>query len=104
MREQRVVLKHCVHGPLIRRQRGDVAAIEEDAARRGLIESSGEAEQGSLTATAGAEQAEDLALPNGERDVIDGVDIAKGPCHVGKFEKGFHRSDQRVMERSVSTE
>ena len=49
--EERVVLEHRVHRPLLGRQVGDVLAIQQDAALIRLFETRRHAQQGGLAAT-----------------------------------------------------
>ncbi|MNN60296.1 hypothetical protein D3C81_1754670 [compost metagenome] len=70
MREQRVGLEHHVDRPLVGRQVGDVLAVQVDAPRGGPLEAGEQAQQGRLAAAGAAEQGEDLALVDAQRDVV----------------------------------
>ncbi len=71
VREQGIRLEHHVDRPLVRRHVGDVLAIEEDAPFGGSLEARQHAQQGRLARAGTAQQREDLALMNAQRDVID---------------------------------
>ena len=101
VREERIILKNRVHGPLVWREGGDVAPLEQNTTGSRLVESCGEAEQGGLAATTRSEKTEDLSLANCERDMIDGVNLAEASGHIVKLKKGFHRDGWRWV-REVS--
>ncbi len=61
MREQRIVLEHRVHVTLVRRQGGDVLAIEENRSLVGKFEAGDQPQTGRLAGTGGAEQGEEAA-------------------------------------------
>jgi hypothetical protein len=69
--EQRVVLEHEADAALARRHVGDVAAAEQDAAVLDVGQAGEGAQQRALAAAAGAEQHEELARGDVERDVVD---------------------------------
>ena len=71
MREQRVGLEHQVDRPLVRRQRRDVAAVEQDAPVARRLEAGEHAQQRGLAAAGRAEQREELVLADVERDAVD---------------------------------
>src|SRR5262249_57505983 len=77
IREQRVRLKDDAEVALGRRQRGDVAACLLDAARRLDVESGDRPEQRGLAASRRAEEADELALDDLERDVVEGGEGAE---------------------------
>src|SRR5258707_10858727 len=64
VREERVGLKHHVHGPAIRWDAREVLARERYAALVRLLEARNETHQRRLAATRGAEQREKFALVN----------------------------------------
>ncbi len=72
MREERVALEHHVHRPLVGRQPGEVLAVERDRSRGRRLEAGEHAQQRRLAAARRAEQGEDLALGDVDRDVVDG--------------------------------
>ena len=77
MREQRIGLEHHVDGPAIGRRAGKVLAVEDDFARRRLLEARQHAQQRGLAAAGGAEQREEFAVVDIEREVVDGDEIAE---------------------------
>ena len=82
MREQRVVLEHHVDRPAVRRHGADVLAVEQDAAGAQLLEAGEQAQQRGLAAAGGAEQREELALPDVEGEVFDRADRAEALGHA----------------------
>ena len=74
MRKQGIVLEHHADLALVHRGMADVAAVEADLARIGLDEAGDGAQQRGLAAPAGAQQAEELAIGEGERDAGQGGD------------------------------
>ena len=77
VREERIGLEHHVDGPLVGRRRGDVHAVDPDAALGRALESGHHAQQRRLAGARAAEQAEDLAAVDVERDVVDGDEVAE---------------------------
>jgi hypothetical protein len=77
VREQRVGLEDRVDRPLERRQRRDVLAVEQEyLAFARKVEAGDQPEQRGLAATRGAEQGEELVLPD-----FDGNPVERGePC------------------------
>jgi hypothetical protein len=71
MRKQRVALEHGVDRSLVRRQRRDVVAIEQDFAVVGKIEAGDQPQQRRLTATGRPEQGEELVFTDRDRDIIE---------------------------------
>ena len=69
--EQGVVLEHHGGAALLRRQPGDVAAIEADGAAVQRHEPGDGAQDGGLAAAAGAQQSENGALVDAQRDPVD---------------------------------
>ena len=70
--EERVLLKDHVHFAVIRRNRGHVFALQNDAAFVRHLEAGDHAEGRRLAAPARAEQREELALADRDRDVLHG--------------------------------
>ncbi len=68
--EQRVVLEHEAHGPLLHGQARGVVALEQDAAAIGEVETGDDAQERRLARARGAEQAEQLAGPHLEVEVV----------------------------------
>ena len=71
VREQRIGLEHHVDRPLIGRHVGDIDTIENDAPGGGPLEAGEHAQQRGFTGAGATEQGEDLALVDGQRDVVD---------------------------------
>jgi hypothetical protein len=69
--EQRVVLEHEADAALARRYMGDVATAEQDPAVLDRRQAGEGAQQGALAAAARAEQHEELARRDVQRDVVD---------------------------------
>ncbi len=77
VREQRVGLEHHVGRTFVGRNAGHVLAIDENRAGRRRIETGQHAQQGRLAAPGPAEQTEDLALIDAQRDIVHRNEIAK---------------------------
>jgi hypothetical protein len=71
VREQRVVLEHDAEPALGGRDREQVAPLERDATRGRLDEARDHLQRGCLAAARRSEQRDELALVDGERDVVD---------------------------------
>ena len=80
MRKQRVVLEHHVDRPLMRQHVCDVLAVEQDAAFVGALETGKHAQQRGLAAAAWAQQREELA----------GVDIERNAVHRAESTELLH--------------
>ena len=99
--EQRVVLEHEADAALTRRDVRDVVAVQRDAAVIDARQPGNRAQQGALAAAAGAEQHEELALADFQRDVVDDRqvlisfrDLIEGDRHTGPaaYRPGVTRS------------
>ena len=66
-------------GDLMRSQPRDVLAVEDDGAPRRSQEPAQEVEAGRLAGPVGADQADDLALVDGEVDAVDGGQATEEP-------------------------
>ena len=75
--EQRVALEDRVHVALVRRHRLDRLALEVDVPRAGQLEAGDHAQRGGLAAPRRAEQREELALPDLEVELLDGLEVAE---------------------------
>jgi hypothetical protein len=64
-------------GPLVGRDAAHVLPVEQDAAGRRLLEAGEHAQQGGLAAARCAEQREELALIDRQRQIVDGGEIAE---------------------------
>ena len=69
--KERVRLEHHVDRPPIGRQRGEVHAVEQEGAGVRRLEARENAKQRGLAAARRAEQGEELALLDVERDIVD---------------------------------
>jgi hypothetical protein len=67
MWKQRVVLEHHVDRAPVRRNRGEIDPVEQDAAGIRPLEAGDQAQQRGFAATRGSEQREELTLINIER-------------------------------------
>jgi hypothetical protein len=74
VREQRITLEHHVDRAIEGRQFNDAAAIEIDLAVGRFLEARKATQQGRLAAAGGTEQGKDLALADGQADVVDGTE------------------------------
>ena len=72
VRVQRVVLEHHRDVAVLRRDVGDVAVADEDAARVDLFEAGEHAQRGGLAAAGGADEDEELAVGDLEVELVDG--------------------------------
>ena len=70
MRKQRVVLEHHVDRPLMRQHRRDVPAVEQDPALVRRLEAGEHPQQRGLAAAGRAEQREEFARPDVERQPV----------------------------------
>ena len=77
MGEERVALKDGVGRALVRRQPGDVVAVDQDLALVRLLEAGDHPQRRRLAAAARAEHREELALGDVEVDVVDGGEVAE---------------------------
>jgi hypothetical protein len=82
VREQRVVLEHRVDVARVRGPAADVGARQLDAAAVGLLEAGDQAQRRALARARRAEQREELAATDVERDGVDGRDLAEAPREV----------------------
>ena len=82
MRKQRVVLEHHVDRPLVRRHLRDVLAVEQDAALIRRLEAGQHAQQRGLAAAARAQQREELAGADVERQAIHRAKAAESLGHA----------------------
>ena len=82
VREERVVLEHGVDVAIERRDAGDVAAVQPDRPRGGLLEPGDHAQGGRLSRARWTEHAEELAVGDLQVDAIDRDDVAEGLDHA----------------------
>ena len=82
MREQRVALEDDVERTVLGREAGDVAPGHQDPPGVGHFESGQHPEQGGLAASRGADEAEERAARQSQRDVVDRDDGAIALGHA----------------------
>ena len=73
-----VVLEDGVAAPLVRREAVDLAAVDGYDAGVGILEARDDPEEGRLAAARGTEKGEELALPDLQRNVLQGLEAAEG--------------------------
>ncbi len=78
VREQRIGLEHHSDLALVRWQRRDVLAFDQDGAGVGALEAGDHPQDRGLAAAGGPEQGHELALVEGEADALDDGVAAKG--------------------------
>src|SRR5690606_23596656 len=94
---QHVCFLECADDPalrhVVRLAGGNVGSIPEHLAPGGLIKAGNEIEAGGLACAIGADEADDLALGNGEVDVLHGMDAAERLAQALYFKHGtpFYR-------------
>ncbi len=96
VREQRVVLEDRVDVAVVRRDVGDVLAVEQDAARGpdGRSPRSG-AGRWSCPSPTGPSSAKNSPGAIVERDAVERDDGAERAAHVPQFDGGFHGIEKR---------
>src|SRR5262249_60473005 len=77
VREERIRLEDGVHVALVRRQRGDVDPAQLDPSLGRLLEAADHPQRRRLAAARGAEEREELAAVDVERDAVDGDDVVE---------------------------
>ena len=65
------------HRPLVRRTHADRGAVEQDLAARRAMRAGDDLQQGRLAGAVGAEQAMDLARPDGQRRLLERHDVRR---------------------------
>src|SRR6187431_2539204 len=78
VRVQRVVLEHHRDVAVLRRDVGDIAIADQDAAGVDLFEAGQHAQQGGLSAAGGADENQELAIGDLEAQLVDGGTRAPG--------------------------
>ncbi len=73
---------HARAADLVRRQAGDVAALEGNASGIGCVKARDRGKQRGLARASGADQRHDLAGTNVERRLIDGLQAAEGLAEI----------------------
>jgi hypothetical protein len=82
VREQRVVLEDRVDVPVERWEIRDVLSVQEDQPRRRLLEPGDHPQAGRLARPRRAQEGEELAWLDVERDAVDGNDLAEALHHL----------------------
>ena len=91
VREERVGLEHHVGRPPVGRHAGEVLPVEQHLAGGRLLEAGDHPHQRGLAAARGAEEGEELALVDDEREVVDGDEIAEALGDVAELDEGLRR-------------
>ena len=91
VREQRVLLEHRVHLPLIRRQRGDVLAVKKDTAGLWCDKPGNHAQSGRFAAARRAQKSDELLVMNVERKAV------QDPFPIKVNDNVLKRYDQRFI-------
>ena len=84
MGEERIILEHGVHRALVRRQTGDVLAVQDNAPRSRAIESGDHAEAGGLPRSGGTQHGKELSIPDLHADIVDRLDFPEVAAHTLK--------------------
>jgi hypothetical protein len=77
VREQRIGLEHHVDRPLVGRHAGQILPSSMISPACRLLETGEHAQQRGLAAAGGAEQGEELAVIDIQRQIVDGGEIAE---------------------------
>ena len=75
---ERIVLKHQANAAVFRGQLGHIVVPEKDSAAGGLLQAANHVQRGAFPASGGAEQANELAVRDGEGKVADRHDRLVG--------------------------
>ena len=98
MRKQGVVLEDHVDRALVRRVVGHVAAAQQDPATARDLEATDHPQRGGLAAARRAEEREELAAADLERDAVDRPDLAESLLQVEELDLRGRR-DRRGRHR-----
>ena len=104
MREQRVGLEDDAHIAPVRRHPRDVLAADQDAAGGRLDEARDHAQRRRLAAARGAEQRDEFAAPDLERDLVDRPRLAIGRGQRIEHQEGIARRHAHAATESISRE
>ncbi len=98
VREQRVVLEAHVDLALVGRDADHICATQQDRPGVGLLEAGDHPHRRGLAAARRAEQGDELALGDLERDVVDGAHVPEGLRHALDADRGpvVHRHPSLV--------
>ncbi len=86
VREQAVGLEHHAGVALVRGDRGDVLAVDQDLARVVLLEAGQDAQRGGLAAAGRAEQGEQLTGPDGQVEAVQRGGGAEGAAQRAELD------------------
>src|SRR5260370_27225910 len=104
VREQRIALEHEAGVALPRRQCGDVEVAEVHGAGGWLDEAGDDTQCRGLAAAGRAEQDEEFALGNVERNIIDGPEVAVGLGDATQPQARHRQTTRPILtKRSVSS-
>ncbi|MGY3290410.1 hypothetical protein ACVWWP_003477 [Bradyrhizobium sp. LM3.6] len=94
--EQRQVLEGAAdaeRSARVGRQAGDVAALVEQLAFGRLVAAGNTVHDRGLAGAVGADDREQLAIPDGEADIGQRTDAAESQGHAAHFETGSHQTN-----------
>ncbi|MNO63306.1 hypothetical protein D3C76_540120 [compost metagenome] len=86
VREQRIVLEHCVDVTLVGRQASGLDPLDADRTAGGLLEACDQAQAGGLARAGRAEHGEEFAIDDVDADLVDGLDLAEGAGNLGELD------------------
>ena len=98
--EERVALEHRVGRPLVRREAGDVCALDLDRATRRLLEAADHPQGRRLAAARRAEQGEELPVGDLEVHRLDGDEIVERLRHSLQAHAGFAQTRTLLIRQS----
>ena len=90
MGKERVGLEHHRHASIGGGQVGDILAPDQDAPGAGAFQPGDQAQGGGLAAARGAQQGDQRAGGDVEREWLERHDIAEGLCHILEPDGAFH--------------
>jgi hypothetical protein len=103
VREQRVVLRHCVCVTLIRRQSGGFVAMNPDRACARLFKTGDQAQTGGFARTGRAQHGKKLAVLDIDGNPVNGLHFAKLTGNVGELDCKHHGAVLRKSESQASS-
>ena len=101
VREQAVGLKHHAHVAPVRRHVGDVVAVEQDPAGVEPLQAGKRAQGRGLAAARGAEQGDELAGADLERQAVQRADLAEAAAQIDQPDLDPRRRDRRSADRAA---
>src|SRR5215207_8907167 len=102
VREDGVVLEHHAGVALVRRQRVDAPGAETHLPALELREAGDHPQERGLAAAGGPKQSEELAIGDGDRDVVDGAHGAEGSADAIDPDAGQRSASARTGPLSAS--